>query len=577
MKPSIRQKAENLARMRSSKVSADMAVNDMHQLLQELEIHQIELELQNEELYLAKERTDISVERFTELYDFAPVGYFTLLNNGEIIEVNLFGLQLFGRERSRLLSGRFGFFVSDGTKPIFNQFLENIFSEKPKETCEVILVTEKNNQLFVQLNGILSANKDHCLVTVTDITSLKRREESLLAKEREHRNNFIFLHSILESPNNIIICSLDKNCCYIAFTKFYEETVKNIQGVDIRIGMNILDLMPIQEDRLKARKNFDRALNGEYFTVDEEYGDEQLARNFYENYYSPLKDSEGNIVGLSVFVIDISKRKNAEQKVILLNTIHSIRSEINKAIVLAREPSVLFERICQIAVEHGQFRMVWIGIIDETNELIVPKYSAGEEQGYLEGLKISTRDDKFGCGPSRTSMREGRCVICNDISVDEKMKPWQEKALKSGLFSSASVPFICNGIALGTFTVYSEKPHAFGLDSENLLNEIGNDISLALDTMETFKRKKQVEELLKVSEEKYRTLFSTDTNALFLIDKESFKILDVNDATCSLFEYSKDEITGKSILDLSAEPEESKKSISENQKRVELRYYKKKD
>jgi PAS domain S-box-containing protein len=144
----------------------------------------------------------------------------------------------------------------------------------------------------------------------------KKTESSLKKSEKKYRTDFIFLNSVLNSQNDIIIFALDKNYCYTSFTKFHKETIKKIWGIDIQIGMNMLDVILNPDDRKKAKANFDRALLGEYFVLSEEYGDKLLYRTFYENYYSSVKNSEGEIIGVSVFVIDITKQKTAELAVL---------------------------------------------------------------------------------------------------------------------------------------------------------------------------------------------------------------------------------------------------------------------
>lgn len=123
-----------------------------------------------------------------------------------------------------------------------------------------------------------------------------------------------FLASILESPKGIVIFALDKNYCYTSFSATHRDVMKAIWGVDIRRGMNMLDFILNADDQQKAKANFDRALDGMYFTRVEEYGDTAHLRTFYENRYGPVKDQLGNIIGLSVFVIDISELKHKENE-----------------------------------------------------------------------------------------------------------------------------------------------------------------------------------------------------------------------------------------------------------------------
>ena len=105
----------------------NLSEDEILKLIRDLEVHQFELELQNEELIRANAAEQAATEKYRKLYDFAPTGYFTLSQKGEIIDVNLYGSQMLGKERSQLINNRFGLFISDEAKPIFNCFFEEIF------------------------------------------------------------------------------------------------------------------------------------------------------------------------------------------------------------------------------------------------------------------------------------------------------------------------------------------------------------------------------------------------------------------------------------------------------------------
>ncbi|MEI8192196.1 MAG: PAS domain-containing protein [candidate division NC10 bacterium] len=100
---------------------------ETQRLHHELQVHQIELEMQNEELRQSRAEVEAGLERYKDLYDFAPVGYFTLDRNGAISQVNLTGARLLGVERARLVNRRFGLFVSDDSRPAFAAFLQKVF------------------------------------------------------------------------------------------------------------------------------------------------------------------------------------------------------------------------------------------------------------------------------------------------------------------------------------------------------------------------------------------------------------------------------------------------------------------
>ena len=255
-----------------------------------------------------------------ELYDFAPTSYFTLTQVGEIIRLNIRGAAMLGKESCLLKNSLFGLFVSADTKPIFDIFLDQVFNCTATITCEVVLLANDNLPINVHLSGIINKKRKTCLVTAVDITEHKKVENmlimannALVEREKELQDKYAVLNSIFESPQNIIIFSLDTNYCYKAFTDCHKQTMKKIWGVDIKIGMNMLEVILDQADCKKAKDNFDKTLKGEYLRFEEEYGDPRLHRTYYENIYNPIIDSNGNISGLSVFVIDITDRKHAEE------------------------------------------------------------------------------------------------------------------------------------------------------------------------------------------------------------------------------------------------------------------------
>ena len=178
----LRRKAEELLKKNKSQQGHKELDADILKIFHELEVHQIELEIQNNELRHAWAQSEEATNKFSALYDFAPTGYFTLSDNGRIIETNLAGSQLLGKERLHVTNNQFGFFVSDETRPVFNLFLQKIFNAKAKQTCEVTLSLHHNVQRFVYLAGILSENGKECLVTVADITALKQAEAEIILK-----------------------------------------------------------------------------------------------------------------------------------------------------------------------------------------------------------------------------------------------------------------------------------------------------------------------------------------------------------------------------------------------------------
>ncbi len=175
----LRQRAEKLLNKKASKTNLKLSEEEMVKLIYELEVHQVELELQNEELRQAQTTATRYAERYLELYDFAPIGYLTLSKEGAIIEINLCASMMLERDRSQLIKSQLGFFITNDSKAVFNHFLWKIFTDCNKEKCEVILECNNKTEMYVRLTGIIDRNKEQCLVTVMDITEQKQAEAEL--------------------------------------------------------------------------------------------------------------------------------------------------------------------------------------------------------------------------------------------------------------------------------------------------------------------------------------------------------------------------------------------------------------
>src|SRR5665648_1017036 len=196
----LRQKAEEQILKEMSESNIPDTEADMLKLIHELKVHQVELEMQNEELQLAKAKANDAVN----LYDLAPTGYFTLSTEGTILKLNLCGSQMLGKDRARLINSRLGFFISDETKPVYNNFLDKVFISNRSETCEVILTTHGNLHMNVQLTGKISGYEQQCLVIIVDITESKQAEEELRRSEVRYRT------LVENSPDAIVVYAQGK-------------------------------------------------------------------------------------------------------------------------------------------------------------------------------------------------------------------------------------------------------------------------------------------------------------------------------------------------------------------------------
>jgi len=166
-----------------SKKPAVEKIEDVKKLVELLQIHQVELEHQNEELRITQEELEVSRNKYLYLFDFSPIPYFTLNIDGIIEEVNLNAAKMIGIDRRKLIGKNFNTFVPLDERNIFNSFIKNVFNSPVKYSCELIMLGKDKQMFNVLLEGLeledpIETDKK-CQVALIDLTEYKKIEDSL--------------------------------------------------------------------------------------------------------------------------------------------------------------------------------------------------------------------------------------------------------------------------------------------------------------------------------------------------------------------------------------------------------------
>jgi len=266
------------------------------------------LKLSNEELQLAKEKAEKSEEQFRILVDNTPDFIYSLDLESRHTAVNKSICEALGKDYKEIIGKNhkeLGFpdeIVSEWRKlhmQIFDTGKQLKFEtttpmpDGSKKTYEVVLTPSFNeNKIVTGIRGISR-----------DITEQKQTEEKLI-------NTSLLLKSSIESPKDMIILSIDKNYNYLYFNESHKASMVYAYGKDVKTGMNLLGCITNDEDKIKAKTNYDKALAGESHITIQEFGD--IEKSYYETRYNPIFNDKNEIIGTTAFSADITERKRAE-------------------------------------------------------------------------------------------------------------------------------------------------------------------------------------------------------------------------------------------------------------------------
>ena len=171
----LRKIAEEKLKMKQIISSSANKEIDVKRLVHELQVHQIELEMQNEELRLANERAETTLKKYSMMYDFAPIGFFTLDQDALISELNFTGAEMLGDRRFSLVNSNFKLFISEESLEVFNNFLNKVFTSSSKESCEVKLDSGSTHLSNVYIEGIFTGDDRQCLISVVDVMAFNKQ------------------------------------------------------------------------------------------------------------------------------------------------------------------------------------------------------------------------------------------------------------------------------------------------------------------------------------------------------------------------------------------------------------------
>ena len=314
-----RTQAESVARVQgpaAPPTAEPLSPEATQKLLLELQVHQIELELQNEELRRVQLKLGDSRARYFELFDLAPVGYLTLGQQGLILEANLTAADLLGLNRGALVHQPFSRFLHADDKDLYYLASKQLLASGEPASFDLRLLRGDGAAFWGHVVATVAPNPEGAEVVrlvLSDVTGPKQAEEALKRVRGQ-------LRSVLESAGDVI-ATIDTEFHYTLFNTAFHDEFQRIYGISIQPGDSMLEaLATLPGDLTQATRFWQRALAGEDFTVTEQFGDPKLGHSWYELHFSPVRDDQGKVCGAVHTVRNITDRRQAEAETAKLQT-----------------------------------------------------------------------------------------------------------------------------------------------------------------------------------------------------------------------------------------------------------------
>lgn len=288
------------------------------------------------------------------------------------------------------------------------------------------------------------------------------------------------------------------------------ERLAAINGLPVseHLGRTVQEMVP--ELWPSIRSLCDRALDGETIIDHEVAGttaaSEGETRDWLVSYF-PVRHGD-EVVGVGVIVNDVTRRKRTERDLAVRNELYAMLSRANRAINSSRSEEQLYRELCQIAVETGRFKFVWIGVPRGHRLEVIA--AAGDDDGYLNDLVISLEEqDPRSQGPTGRAAVTGRAFVVNDFRGAPMTALWHERATRAGIAASAALPFSRGGSLAGVLTLFAPERGFFTDELVATLSEILPSVSVALDAFVRERDRRTAEAALLQSEQRYRGLIDS--------------------------------------------------------------------
>jgi PAS domain S-box-containing protein len=386
----------------------------------------------------------------------------------------------------------------------------------------------------VSAKSVIIHNNAYTLFIIRDITDRNQAQE-ILKKQKNFYE--ILLENIIDgvcvADNKDIIYWQNKSMSNLFKTKPESYTGKKIQDV------------------------FNELLAGQFREMYESVKIDLKPKRYENLPFSVSSDLKGYVSGWIVPIVNdnqitniiytcenVTEKYIMEQKIVKLNRVYSVLSNINQAIVRIRDVNELFSEVCRTGVIEGNFKLVSITLKDHVTNTLFTASHYGGENGFKEKFDVFNNIDNVdNLTPVKQAIWYGRNHYYNRISYNSDAEPWMSLAYNQGIRSVCSIPLISFKEIIGAVTFFSSETEFFDDPELKLLNELAQDIGYSLEFINNLDTQQEMMEELHSTNDKLSALVASSPLAIITMDPDG-RVETWNPAAERIFGWTAEEAIG---------------------------------
>ncbi len=484
----LRHRAEEAAQDQLVDVT-QLSTDDIEHLIHELQVRQIELEMQNEELRWAQQQLEESRDKYAGLYNFAPVGYFTVAEGftggkgGLILEANLTGVMMLGVDRDQLLQQPFSRFVAWDDKDVFYLHRKQVFEAAIHQTCELKMVKKDGSEFWAHLESVREDDGGEFSSFRMAVTDITERVQARVAVRETHAQ----LNATLDALPDLLFV-VDRH------GRFYDFRATHLELLYVPpeqfLGKTVKQVLPPEEAGIIMEAIGQAVETGQHTGSIISLETPAVGLTWYELSIACKSDPHTPEGRLIVLVRNITKHKQAEEereRLLVIEHEQRLLAETLQEVTLALTSQISHKAVLDEILRQVQrlvpYNTASISLLED-GTLRIAHWRGYEAYG--SGEMISNLVQPLADFPLDARVVQAQQPL---VISDVRQEPdWVTFDQSAWIRSTILMPIFHRGHVLGLLRLDSDKPGEFYAEAAERLQPLANAAAIALENTRLYEQ-----------------------------------------------------------------------------------------